>query len=66
MFSSNDEASITFHRVLTIYDATDWTNLIQTFSGTYDPGAFLYGIPHHTACGCYPNGFIQGGNVEVL
>ena len=65
MFSTNEQASIDFHRMLTIYDASDWTYLVPTFFGTYDTSGFLDSIPHHTACGCYPNGFTQGGNSYI-
>jgi hypothetical protein len=66
MFNSSEDSQTTAkHRLLTIYDITDVTNFVTIFDGTYDPLGGLYDVPIHTACGCYPNGFVTGGNSYI-
>jgi hypothetical protein len=63
--SSEDSQTAAKHRLLTIYDITDVTNFVTIFDGTYDPLGGLDDVPIHTACGCYPNGFVTGGNSYI-
>jgi hypothetical protein len=60
---SNTSAVASFQRVFYVFDARDWTNV--TFVGSYVSG-LEDAQPCFTAIGCYPNGWTDGNNFEVL
>lgn len=63
--SSNEGAFDTFERVLSIYDASNMANITLVSSIALENSATLGAIPYFIAVGCYPNGFVEGGNYEI-